>query len=477
MYGVRSQAGKLRYLGISSRPACFPNTSQQGAQYGPEAFTPAMSGTENDMHLTEYNLPYKLYDYNNSPPTSIQQPERLFGFEILSKEDGRHLGYLVCEALHGNDGATGYYVDIRWAKFIGDTRVATYDFPSGHVWWEVEGTYADAVNLTVGFFLDEVDGKEILGINFTRVSGSYAPTSSGYFSRDCSTWIYTKEGTLLLDPETETLNYEETDDPNDDNPDDEDRNREGGNSGTDGGNGDHTHHNDIIPIPDFPTLSAGAAGFVTLYNPSLSNVQALADQLYSDSVIQWISNFINKPQDMICGLGIVPVQPITSGLGEPKLGTHVIHVAMPVILSQFAEVDCGSVHLSEFYGSALDYSPYSKLQIYLPYIGFRELDVDEVMCYTVSVVYHIDLYNGNCIAFVTLTRQGRRTVRMMFSGNCLQQIPVNGNSYDEVVANGIRLASVAVAAAATAGAAASRSPASTTGSRGSCSATASRPLN
>ena len=452
MYGIRSDSGKFRYLGISQRPACYARP-EQGNQYAPEAFTPAMSGTENDMHITDYNLPYQIYNYNENPPTSIQAPEILFGFQIRRKSDGVLLGFLCCEALYGASGATGHYVDIRWNKYIGGISQATQDI--GHAWWELEGAHADAVDLYVGFFEDMVDGKPIFGVNFTSVPGTYGPESAGYFTRHIGSWIYTndEDGILLLDPETEVLHYEETDDPNDDNPGDPDRDREGGNSGTGGGGGDHTHHNDIIDIPPFPTLLSGACGFVTLYNPTLANVRALAEKVTSDSVLQWLINFVSEPMQCIAGLGIVPVQPTTSGLGMPKFGRYHIDIAMPVILTQFSEVDCGSIHLTEFYGSALDYSPYTSIQIYLPYIGYRELAVDEIMCYTVSVVYHIDLYNGNCVAFVTLTRQNHRTVRYQFSGNCLQQIPISGQSYDEVVSNGIRIACTAIAGYAAAGAA------------------------
>lgn len=234
-------------------------------------------------------------------------------------------------------------------------------------------------------------------------------------------------------------------------PDDEDK--PGGNSGTGGGNGSYTIIKDNIPVPNMPTLTAGAAGFVTLYNPSAAILKLLADELNSDNVIQWIINYFEKPQDMVAGLGIVPVQPVTIGSHKPKLGSKSIDIAMPVIEDQFVEKDCGTLEIYKFYGSAFDYSPYSQIQIFLPYIGLKELNVDEVMGKTIGVKYHIDLFTGNCVAFVTVYNSGNEAVRYQFSGNCLQQIPINATSYDDAITNGIRLATMAVASIATAGAA------------------------
>lgn len=452
MYGVKSQAGKLRYLGISSRPACFPNTVSQGAQYGPEAFTPARSGTENDMHLTDYNLPYKIYDYNNSPPTSIQEPERLFGFDILSKEDGSHVGYLVCEAVHGTHGATGYYFDIRWAKFIGDTRVDTFPFPNTHIWWEVDGTHADAVNLTAGFFLDEVDGKEILGVNFTHVSGVYGPNDSGYFNRDCSSWIFTKEGTLLLDPETETLNYEETDDPND--ADQDGNSRPGG-----GDNGTHDHHSDVIEpgnLTELNNICAANAGLVTLYKITLAQLNDLANELYSDSIWDIVKNWWNKPYDMIAGLMLLPVTPRSGAVYKPKVGTHTFNISLPVVANQYIEVDMGGILLKPYYDSCLDFAPYTQIQLYLPMIGMRELNVDEVMRGFIRVKYRIDCYNGDCIAFVYVGDDKGRdmSVKYTFPGNCGQQIPVSAADFSAVITGAIQFATVATASIISAGTAA-----------------------
>lgn len=234
---------------------------------------------------------------------------------------------------------------------------------------------------------------------------------------------------------------------------DGDSNNQGGNSGTGGGGGNFDDTSDHIDVPALPSLSATAAGFVTLYKPTLSNLLDLARYLWSANPLNVLIQYFSNPMDIIIGLGIVPVSAPANSSGYPSAGTIVVPFSIPIYDSQYYEYDCGSIQLMEFWGSALDYSPYTSADIYLPYIGVRSLDVDEVMGKTIGVKYHIDLYGGAVCAFVTVDG----SVRYQFTGNCIQQVPVNAANYDALVQNLISVACVVgtgIAAAGSAGAAA-----------------------
>lgn len=235
-----------------------------------------------------------------------------------------------------------------------------------------------------------------------------------------------------------------------------DPNDEGDPSDEGGGKGDRDTHSDPVPMPGLPNISATAAGFVTLYNPTLAQINALADEIVQDSIWESIKDLFTEPQDYVAGLGIIPVQPVVGASVYPRFGLGIhASVAMPVILNQYTTVDCGSLDITEFYGSAFDYSPNTSIQIFLPYIGFRDLDVDGVMAKTVSVKYNIDVYSGNCVACVLVNG----AVHYTFSGNCLQQVPVSGISYNDMVKNGVTLAAALVGAVATGGASAAETAA------------------
>ena len=227
-----------------------------------------------------------------------------------------------------------------------------------------------------------------------------------------------------------------------------------------GGQGTHDYHTDIIPMPVLPTYTATKTGFVTLYRCTEAILRTLADKLFSDTWKGALDNFFQNADEVIAGLSIVPFMPPVSGRAKPRVGLNVLDVSMDVISSQYVEVDCGEVEVEEFYGSSFDYSPYTKISIYLPYVGVRSLDVDEVMAHKIGVKYYCDAYSGSCMACIyvkvdpnTGDAGNTPSLKYTFSGNVAQQVPTSSQSWDRMIQSGIALACVALPAIAAGGAA------------------------
>ena len=100
-----------------------------------------------------------------------------------------------------------------------------------------------------------------------------------------------------------------------------------------------------------------------------------------------------------------------------------------VVTEQFQKFNCGSILLEEYYGSALDYNPWTKIMLYVPYCGEISLDPDEVMGQAVSLSYTIDVLTGNCYANVSV---GNTTLYQM-SGNCAMHLPVSASNWSRVI--------------------------------------------
>ena len=211
-------------------------------------------------------------------------------------------------------------------------------------------------------------------------------------------------------------------------------------------------HTVDIEMPDITLYpSTAAAGLVTLYAPSLTLIQSFADELWQDNVLETIFQYFGKPMDAIVGMGVLPFSPPTSGYKKPKIGTYTCTTALPVVTHQFHEIDCGTLRIEPAWENYLDYSPYTRIMIYLPYVGTRELDVDEIMGHTLYVKYRIDCYNGNLVAFVGIDGVSGMAVRYQFSGNCMQQLPINAQSFDNMLQAGIQLCSALVGSIAVGG--------------------------
>lgn len=190
---------------------------------------------------------------------------------------------------------------------------------------------------------------------------------------------------------------------------------------------------DPTDIPDLPSVSAVATGFITMYNPTSSNLSALGSFLWSGQFdLDTYKKLFADPMQGIIGLGIVPKLPNSAGSRNIMFGNVDTGVNCSYLASQYASQDCGSVNIQKYVGSFMDYSPYVKISMFLPYIGFVNLGTDDIMGGSINVKYNIDVLTGDCIAFIKHDTKG---VLYAYHGNCLTNVPVSGQNYANALKN------------------------------------------
>lgn len=204
-----------------------------------------------------------------------------------------------------------------------------------------------------------------------------------------------------------------------------------------------------VEFPDLPTLSAVSAGFITIYNPSLSQLTSLAGFLWSQPFdLDTFKKLFANPMDAIIGLGIIPVNPTLGSSRSVKFGNVDSGVTMPTLGSQFVELDCGSVEIEKYVDCFMDYSPYTEVQIYIPYSGMHSLSADDVMGRTLTLKYHIDCLTGGLAAMLYVSGRG---ILYQWNGNCICNVPLTAINYSTAIQNAVSaaasVASVGVGAA------------------------------
>lgn len=112
----------------------------------------------------------------------------------------------------------------------------------------------------------------------------------------------------------------------------------------------------------------------------------------------------------------------TSSPWYPSAGAR---VEAHKVTQQTQTLDLGSVEIKKFYGSYLDYAPHTKVQIFLPFIGTKELDVDEIMGKTLSLKYIVDNFTGLFTAHIYVDGQDLYN----FNGSMAMELPVSGVEY------------------------------------------------
>lgn len=218
-----------------------------------------------------------------------------------------------------------------------------------------------------------------------------------------------------------------------------------------GGGGNHDLGGDNIDIPPVPGLSAVDTGFITIFNPSLSQLQNLSDYLWSNLFdIDTIKKLFADPMDVFLGLSIVPVDVPISGTKTVKVAGISTGITMNLAARQYVEVDCGSITVSEYWGAYLDYDPYTKAELYLPYIGIHAIAIDDIMGKTITIKYHVDILSGACVAYVKCGT----SVLYSFIGQCASSIPINKSDWTNVINGALNIATAIGTMVATGGASA-----------------------
>jgi len=206
-----------------------------------------------------------------------------------------------------------------------------------------------------------------------------------------------------------------------------------GDSGPGGGDGEFDDPTEPVPIPDPPSISVADTGFVTLFNPSLSQLKDLANYMWSDLFsVESFKKIFADPMQAVLGLSIVPVNVPSAGSREVVVGNMSTGISMTVAAKQFVSVDCGSIIVKPHWGAYLDYDPYTKSFIYLPYIGMHPVSTDDIMGRTIHIKYNVDILSGACTAFI----ESSGVVLYQFIGQVSSCIPITGDNFSNVI-NGI----------------------------------------
>lgn len=203
----------------------------------------------------------------------------------------------------------------------------------------------------------------------------------------------------------------------------------GGESGESDGGGEFELENSPIPLPELPNLNVLDTGFIKAYKPTLAELQAFQDWIWSDNPFENIwRDILGNPYDYIVGLNAIPILPDTGTAQRVILGNVQTpqDLTMQPITGQYKRFDFGSVNFKEYSNSFLDYAPFTKVTLYLPYVGFVPINPDYVNNQTVSVQYSVDVLTGAFMAFVIIAGK----VIYSYSGTMGVNVPTTNQTYN-----------------------------------------------
>lgn len=181
----------------------------------------------------------------------------------------------------------------------------------------------------------------------------------------------------------------------------------------------------ISLAPSKPSGNVSASSLYTIWNPSQAQLSSLASFLWSTDFVDTIKKILQSPMDALISLALFPVTPPTDGTHNISLGYIDSGVAARRVSDQFMTVQTSGLVVPHKYNSYLDYAPYTKAEIFLPFIGFCPLNINDIMGKSVDVTYNIDILSGVCTAIVHANAQSLYS----YSGNMAMFLPLSAGNW------------------------------------------------
>lgn len=178
---------------------------------------------------------------------------------------------------------------------------------------------------------------------------------------------------------------------------------------------------------DTQVLSSGIGVLTSTFHMTKERLVQLGQFLWGSSIFDEFSLINNNPIENIISCKAIPYA-ISGTTQEITLGNVKTGVNGEKISQNFSKQTIGSVAIAEHYHNFLDYAPYTNVIIYLPYIGFKELDASLVMGKTLRIEYTLDVITGGCLAQIYVGK-----IRLYeFTGNIGVDISITASNRAQV---------------------------------------------
>lgn len=166
------------------------------------------------------------------------------------------------------------------------------------------------------------------------------------------------------------------------------------------------------------TANNGLSLLTTSYAVTDANLKELGNFLWTATIFDDIRLINNSPLDNIVSVKIMPIG-LTGSSVSLKIGNIDTEINAEKI-DNVPLLTVGSLEWRGYYGNFLDYAPYTQAYIFLPFIGFYEIDPAQCVGHELTVKYAFDIIVGQCKAFLFVDN----IYYTSFEGQCGVDVPL-----------------------------------------------------
>lgn len=213
--------------------------------------------------------------------------------------------------------------------------------------------------------------------------------------------------------------------------------------------GDYKYDGDEIKDDGAPDDNPNSLGIMGLWAPTRAQYKAFCKYLWDGFQQAMVGAFGNN-DGMQCILACKEYPFVINATKEATMALGKVNTNLTVDVAPsnyFAIVFKGTVKNPSH--SFMDYSPFSKVSVYLPYIGITDLDIDQVSGKEVTITYKIDIVSGIGIVLISTVDDDKKNIIIgSYPVQMGKELPVTSTDYQRAAQTWAGLAMTAVGAVA-----------------------------
>ena len=213
------------------------------------------------------------------------------------------------------------------------------------------------------------------------------------------------------------------------NSDNDDSSDDKGTGDRDGSSDDVTTSRNNLNLVDAGT---------TTYTTTLGNIKKINNFLNDNDAWSALTNDKAVMMESVVSVKAVahPGSTIGGGSDTIIIGGINTEAVGKAATKQNYDYTVGSIKVSEYYGSFLDYGQYTTIKLYLPFAGLIPLDTNLVMGKTLTVTATLDIIAGSLTYHVIVDSVPIHEV----VANCSYDIPLTATDYRGLITGALNLA-------------------------------------
>lgn len=186
----------------------------------------------------------------------------------------------------------------------------------------------------------------------------------------------------------------------------------------------------------YPIISIGFNNHYKIKD--IENLRALVSYVTTSTFWNNSNLLFTNPSDYVASLRLYPFNTAEYfnewGADYPvaiKFGNQTSSIYGAPLYPHTTKYELASFSVNRKYNNFLDFAPYTKLELYIPFFGFINLDVNMVMGKDLKIYLSIDFDSGSGQIFICVNENEQETLIQTINGQVGFDIPLGASNVNE----------------------------------------------